>query len=115
MSGTTWAVLYDGATLTWERLAGLWYQSGPRERHDRPFTNDLQYGPGGSGRYLQEACPLEFDVAEGLTSKQSQDLLLWLQSWLPDGGRPHLRLKPTVPTSEMSHMRPHEGGKPVRL
>jgi hypothetical protein len=114
VSGTTWAVTYDGAALTWERLVALWYQPGPREAHDRPLTweahdrpltNDLAHGPGGSGRYLQEACPLEFDVADGLSSRQAQLLVAWLAEWMPRTARgvpDRVRLVPSVSTGRVA-------------
>lgn len=106
MSGTDWTIMANGAMLTWTKLADLWYVE-QASADGRAVTVD------GTGRQLGEACPLEFDRAEHLSSRQAQILVEWLRSWLPAGSP--VRAIPAITTAEVAKMRPHRLGSPVRI
>lgn len=93
MSGTTWTVMLDGEPLTWEACVKAWGAAHPRHAESRDPRKSMW-----------AAIPLEFDVAEGLSSKMALSLVEWLRSWLPNEGRGRLRTVPTVPTQELARM-----------
>lgn len=97
MNGTKWSITQDGTPMTWTVVQRQWSLAHPREAAP-----------------MQTVSPLEFDVAEELSSVQAQELLMWLKSWMPATGH-GLRLVPSVSTHELRAMLPHEGGKPVRV
>jgi hypothetical protein len=96
VSGTTWCVMYDGAVLTWERTVRL----GNEVASDR-------------WQELLAGLPLQFDEARDLSSKQAQELVVWLKSWLPREGQ-GLRLSPRIPTHHVASQA-RDKPKPVRV
>ena len=107
-SPTKWKVTHNGDPLTWSRLSELWQLALVVYVGDHVPTKRREH----ADRLLQEV-PVQFDVADQLSSRQAQQLVSWLKGWM--GAEHGLRLAADVSTGDLRARLPHEGGKPVRV